>query len=139
MVNKIPQLWIDALDSDPSFMETLLTKDKEIMFNFAIASNAIKNGKYRNNPRAQRQKLKATKNDFIDIFLYQYLKRKNTVIKIKNKLIMEYHSNFKRTKNNEYETIMKELNIILGINESESKPKCNCRNKGFGFCFCINK
>ena len=53
---------------------------------------------------------------------------------------MEY--DFKRTKINEYDLIMKELDILLGINEieleSNKKNKCNCSNVGFGFCFCID-
>jgi len=141
MVKKIPKLWIDGLDLNPSFMETLLAKDKKIMYSFGLASRAIKTGKYRNDPTKLRLKLEATKNEFIDVFLYNYLFRKNTIIKIKNKLIMEY--DFKRTKINEYESIMKELDILLGINEmdleSESNKeldKCSCRHKGFGFCFC---
>ena len=143
---KIPKLWLDGLDLNPSFMESLLSKDKEIMYNFGIASKAIKMGKYRNDPTKQRLKLEATKNEFIDCFLYKYLFRKNTIIKIKNKLIMEY--DFKRTKINEYDLIMKELDNLLGINEIELEKctvlgnskldKCNCSNKGFGFCFCIN-
>jgi len=139
---KIPKLWLDGLDLNPSFMETLLSKDKKIMYSFGLASRAIKTGKYRNDPTKLRLKLEATKNEFIDVFLYKYLFRKNTIIKIKNKLIMEY--DFKRTKMNEYESIIKDLDILLGINEmdleSESNKeldKCSCRNKGFGFCFCI--
>ncbi len=135
MQKKIPKLWIDGLDLNPSFMETLLTKDKEIMFHYQIAKTAIKNGKYKNDRLKQRLKLEATKNEFIDTFLYKYLKRKNTIIKIKNKLIMEY--NFKRTKINEYELIMKELDSLLEIPTKKiEKAKCNCKNKGFGFCFC---
>ena len=141
---KIPKLWLDGLDLNPSFMESLLSKDKEIMYNFGIASKAIKMGKYRNDPTKQRLKLEATKNEFIDCFLYKYLFRKNTIIKIKNKLIMEY--DFKRTKINEYDLIMKELDILLEINETEKlinkiekkKYNCNCHTKGFGFCFCID-
>ena len=134
---QIPKLWIDGLDLNPSFMETLLAKDKEIMFHYQIAKTAIKNGKYKNDRLKQRLKLEATKNEFIDTFLYKYLKRKNTIIKIKNKLIMEY--NFKRTKINEYELIMKELDSLLEIptkTKKIEKAKCNCKNKGFGFCFC---
>ena len=132
---KIPKLWLDGLDLNPSFMETLLAKDKKIMYSFGLASRAIKTGKYRNDPTKQRLKLEATKNEFIDVFLYNYLFRKNTIIKIKNKLIMEY--DFKRTKINEYELIMKELDILLEIPTNKiEKPKCNCKNKGFGFCFC---
>lgn len=141
---KIPKLWLDGLDLNPSFMESLLSKDKEIMYNYGIASRAIKMGKYRNDPTKQRLKLEATKNEFIDCFLYKYLFRKNTIIKIKNKLIMEY--DFKRTKINEYDLIMKELDILLEINETEKlinkiekkKYNCNCHTKGFGFCFCID-
>ena len=136
MVKKIPKLWIDGLDLNPSFMETLLSKDKKIMYSFGLASRAIKNGKYRNDLTKQRLKLAATKNEFIDCFLYNYLFRKNTIIKIKNKLIMEYDFS-KRTKINEYELIMKELDSLL-ISNPNPRPKindCQCRSIGMGFCF----
>jgi len=145
MVKKIPKLWLDGLDLNPSFMESLLLKDNKIMYSFGLASRAIKY-KYSNDPTKLRLKLAATKNEFIDLFLYNYLFRKNTIIKIKNKLIMEY--DFKRSKINEYDLIMKELDIILGIdkieleidkNNEKDKSKCTCSKKGFGFCFCRNK
>lgn len=128
--NNVPKLWIESLDVDPSFMEDLLKQDNKIMYSYGLAVAAIKSGKYRNDPRKQRMKMAATKNDFIDLFIYNYLKRKNTVIKIKNKLIIEYDFS-KRTKENEYELIMKELDSLL---ISTQKP-CQCRNIGMGFCF----
>jgi hypothetical protein len=128
--NNVPKLWIESLDVDPSFMEDLLRQDNKIMYSYGLAVAAIKSGKYRNDPRKQRMKMAATKNDFIDLFIYNYLKRKSTVIKIKNKLIMEYDFS-KRTKKNEYELIMKELDSLLISNQ---KP-CQCRNIGMGFCF----
>jgi hypothetical protein len=129
--NNVPKLWIESLDVDPSFMEKLLKKDNKIMYSYGLAVAAIKSGKYRNDPRKQRMKMAATKNDFIDLFIYNYLKRKNTVIKIKNKLIMEYDFS-KRTNKNEYELIMKELDSLL---ISYPKPMCQCRKIGMGFCF----
>ena len=129
--NNVPKLWIESLDVDPSFMQELLKQDNKIMYSYGLAVAAIKSGKYRNDPRMQRMKMAATKNDFIDLFIYNYLKRKNTVIKIKNKLIMEYDFS-KRTKENEYELIMKELDSLL-----ISYPNvCQCRSKAMGFCFC---
>jgi bisphosphoglycerate-independent phosphoglycerate mutase (AlkP superfamily) len=128
--NNVPKLWIDSLDVDPSFMEDLLKKDTKIMYSYGVAVAAIKSGKYRNDPRKQRMKMAATKNDFIDLFIYKYLKRKNTVIKIKNKLIIEYDFN-KRTKENEYQLIMKELDSLLISNQKS----CQCRNIAMGFCF----
>ena len=144
--SKIPKLWVEGLDLNPTFMEELLKKDKKIMYHYGIATHAIKTGKYRNDKFKQRLKLEATKNEFIEAFLYKYLKRKNTIINIKNKLIMEFNFNFKRTKKiDEYEVLMKELDILLEINETEKlinqiekKNKCNCHTKGFGFCFCID-
>jgi hypothetical protein len=130
--NNVPKLWIESLDVDPSFMQELLKQDNKIMYSYGLAVAAIKSGKYRNDPRMQRLKMAATKNDFIDLFIYNYLKRKNTVIKIKNKLIMEYDFS-KRTNKNEYELIMKELDSLL---ISYPKPMCQCRTIGMGFCFC---
>ena len=134
--NNVPKLWIESLDVDPSFMEELLKQDNKIMYSYGLAVAAIKRGKYRNDPRKQRMKMAATKNDFIDLFIYNYLKRKNTVIKIKNKLIMEYDFN-KRTKENEYELIMKELDCLLISNQKPMSKinECQCRNIGMGFCF----
>ena len=129
--NQVPKLWIESLDVDPSFMEDLLKQDNKIMYSYGLAVAAIKRGKYRNDRRKQRMKMAATKNDFIDLFIYNYLKRKNTVIKIKNKLIMEYDFS-KRTKENEYELIMKELDSLLISNLNP----CQCRNIAMGFCFC---
>ena len=126
----VPKLWIESLDVDPSFMEDLLKQDNKIMYSYGLAVASIKSGKYRNDPRKQRMKMAATKNDFIDLFIYNYLKRKNTVIKIKNKLIMEYDFS-KRTKENEYELIMKELDSLLISNQNP----CQCRNIAMGFCF----
>ena len=88
------------------FLQEEIKKDKTIMNNFGIATLAIKNGKYKNNKLKQRLKLEATKNQFIDIFLLKFLKRKKIVINIKNKIINDY---FKL----DYDEIMKELDKLI--------------------------
>jgi hypothetical protein len=118
----IPNLWIQSLDFDPSFLQELLKNDFEIMKSFQIASLAINHGKYKNNKLKKRLKLSALKNQFIDIFLLKFLKRKNIIINIIVKSIKEYWLD-------DYDRVMEQLDKLL------ITPKCNCRNKGFGFCF----
>ena len=126
-LNNIPKLWQDGLDIDEEMFSNLLAKDKEVMYCFGLASAAVKTGKHRNSPAMVRMKIKAIKNEYIDAFLYSYLKKKDITIKLKNKLILEYYPKYKR---NQYESIIKELDSLL------ISPKCNCSNVGFGFCFC---
>jgi len=118
----IKKLWIDSLDFDPTFLQELLKKDNQIMKSFQIASLSIKLGKYKNNKIKQKLKLSALKNEFIDIFLLKFLKRKNIIINIIVKSIKEYWKD-------DYNRIMEELDKLI------ITPKCSCRNKGFGFCF----
>ena len=118
---EIQQLSIDhGLEK---YLQESIKEDKKIMYNFGLASHAIKNGKYKNDKLKQRLKLEAIKNEFIDIFLFKFLKRKEIIINIKNNCIINY---FKY----DYDEIMKELDKLI------IKPKCNCKNIGFGFCFC---
>ena len=107
------------------YLQESIKKDKTIMYNFGIASYAIKKGKYKNDKLKQRLKLDATKNQFIDSFLLKFLKRKEIIINIKNNCIINY---FKY----DYDEIMEELDRLI---IKPTKPKCNCRNIGFGFCF----
>lgn len=126
-LNNIPKLWEDAIDVEPEFFETLLTRDREIMYCFGLATAAVRVGKNSHNPALVRMKIKAIKNEYIDAFLWTYLKKKDVIIKLKNKLILEYYPQYKR---NEYDRIIKELDSLI------ISPKCTCRSDGFGFCFC---
>lgn len=122
---------IQKLSLDPGlemFLQEDIKKDNQIMYQFGLAINAIKNGKYKNNKLKMRLKLEATKNEFIDIFLLKFLKRKEIIINIKNNCIINY---FKY----DYDKIMKELDELL-IKPVPIIPKCDCRTIGFGFCFC---
>jgi len=110
------------------YLQESIKKDKTIMYNFGIASYAIKKGKYKNDKLKQRLKLDATKNQFIDSFLLKFLKRKEIIINIKNNCIINY---FKY----DYDEIMEELDRLIIKPTVPAKPKCNCRNIGFGFCF----
>jgi hypothetical protein len=118
----IKKLWLDSLDFDPTFLQELLKNDFEIMKSFHIASLSINQGKYKNNKLKKRLKLAALKNEFIDIFLLKFLKRKNIIIKIIVKSIKEYWLD-------DYDRVMDQLDKLL------ITPKCSCHNKGFGFCF----
>lgn len=126
-LNSIPKLWKDSLDLSEEFFSTLLSKDKEIMYCFSLATAAVKVGKHSHNPAMVRRKIKAIKNEYIEAFLYTYLKKKDIIIKLKNNMILNYS---KRSKINEYESIMKELDSLL------ITPKCTCSQESFGFCFC---
>lgn len=108
------------------YLQESIKKDKKIMYNFGLSAHAIKNGKYKNDKLKQRLKLEATKNEFVDIFLFKFLKRKEIIINIKNNCIINY---FKY----DYDDIMEQLDKLI---IKPTVPKCNCKNIGFGFCFC---
>ena len=134
MLNKF---WIQGLDLDNDYLEQLLKNDKKYMCLFNLSVQAIKRGRCKN----PRLKILSVKREFYESFLCEFLKRKHTIIKIKNKLIMDSFEN-KRTKKNEYNEIMKELDLLLNVGQPKPKPipliisSCNCRQIGFGLCFC---
>ena len=123
---------------------------KKTNYSFGIATLAIKTGKYRNNKLKQRMKLEATKNEFIDSKLTEWVYRINTIVKIKNKLIIDYFKSLLVVIVDPYESLMIELDKLLfstdkSNNKSNNKSNrkniivrksCDCRNIGFGFCFC---
>jgi len=137
----INKLWVDSLPLDPSFLEDLLKLDNNIMGSFAISSLAIKKTpKYRKSKMLMNMKLKALKDNYIECFLTQYLKRKNIVISLKNKLILDYYSDKNKIKScslYDYDSIMAELDLLIKPEYKKviSPKKCNCRSIGFGFCF----
>ena len=133
----IKKIWVDSLPLDPSFLEDLLKLDENIMASFAVASLAIKNTpKYKKSKMLMNMKLRALKENYIECFLAQYLKRKNIVISLKNKLVLEYYSNKNKDKY-DYESIMSELDSLIKPEYKKviSPIKCKCRSIGFGFCF----
>jgi len=139
----INKIWVDSLPLDPSFLEDLLKLDSNIMSSFAISSLAIKNTpKYRKSKMLMNMKLRALKDNYIECFLAQYLKRKNIVISLKNKLILDYYSDKNKitysSSVNDYESIMAELDLLIKPEYKKviSPIKCKCRSIGFGFCFC---
>ena len=140
----IKKIWVDSLPLDPSFLEDLLKLDENIMASFAVASLAIKNTpKYKNSKMLMNMKLRALKDNYIECFLAQYLKRKNIVISLKNKLVLDYYSDKNLITSSfsayDYDSIMAELDSLIKP-EYKRKitpvKKCNCRSIGFGFCFC---
>lgn len=137
----INKIWVDSLPLDPSFLEDLLKLDKNIMSSFAISSLAIKNTpKYKNSKMLMNMKLRALKDNYIECFLAQYLKRKNIVISLKNKLVLDYYSDKIKITSSpyDYESIMAELDLLIKPEYKRviSPIKCKCRSIGFGFCFC---
>ena len=138
----INKLWVESLPLDPSFLEDLLKLDENIMASFAVASHAIKNTpKYRKSKMLMNMKLRALKDNYIECFLSQYLKRKNIVISLKNKLVLEYYSNKKKNTScadkYDYDSIMAELDSLIKPEYKKviSPIKCSGRSIGFGFCF----
>ena len=104
----VPKLWIDGLDLETDWIESQIQSDREIMKNFGIASYAIKNGKYKGNKQLIRMKLEATRNEFMDCFLVNFLKKKSIVVKI----IVDSVKNYWKRKNS-YEGIMEELDKMI--------------------------
>lgn len=93
------------------FLEEQIKNDKKIMMEFGVATHFIKQ-KYKNSKIKQKLKLEATKNLIIDNFLFKFLKRKEIVINIKNKMIKDYFKK-KEKCSNEYDDIMRRLDLIL--------------------------
>jgi hypothetical protein len=88
-------LLIQSLDLNAEWANTLLQKDKKIMKEYRLAILAIKNGKYKNNKKLQEMKIKATKNDFTEIFISRFLMKKSIIIKIITDSVKEYFNNNK--------------------------------------------
>jgi len=136
MLNKY---WIQGLDLDNDYLEELLKNDKKYMCLFNLSIQAIKKGRCKN----PRLKILSVKKEFYESFLCEFLKRKHTIIKIKNKLIMDvFEKKNKRTKKIEYDKLIKDLDLLLNVGQPKPKPipliisSCNCRQIGFGLCFC---
>lgn len=106
--NRLPSHLINSLDLDPSWIEGQLQQDKKIMYNFGIATNAIRNGKYKGNPLKQRLKMSAVKSEFIDCFLYRFLTKKRIIVDIIVSLVKDYWVNF-----NSYDNVMERLDEML--------------------------
>ena len=122
---KIPKLWIDSLDLDPLSISQMMRLDKKLMYQFALKTYKKSN---------RRKSL--IKDNFIDIFLYEFLKRKNITIKLINNMILNYHKNKKKVEYN-YNELMEELDKLIWKDTKIIKNYCNC-NKGDLFCFCID-
>lgn len=105
---------MQSLPKDPEFIQTLLLNDKEIMKLYGLSAYAIKTGKYRDNKQKQKLKLLAIKNEFSENFLIKFLKRKEIIIKILNKSILDY---FKSSTYSDisYKKIMMDLDNLLNI------------------------
>jgi hypothetical protein len=139
----IKKLWVESLPLETSFLEDLLKLDNNIMSSFGVASLAVKNTpKYKKSKMLMNMKLRALKENYIECFLAQYLKRKNVVISLKNKLILDYYSNKNKINTScadkyDYDSIMAELDSLIKPEYKKviSPIKCSCRSIGFGFCF----
>jgi len=127
----LPKYLFDSLPLETNWIEELIRQDKKIMESFAIASYAIKNGKYKYDKRRQRLKLKATKDEFTELYLVKFLKKKSIIVSIIVDSIKDYWKN----QPSDYDKLIAELDLILAT-PIDSPPSCNCRNIGFSFCFC---
>ncbi len=124
-----PSIWLQSVPNYLfEYIGELAGEDSYNLKQLGICKYAIENGKYRNNPRKIRMKLRAVQRQLSDTYLYNFLKKRNIIINLIVKKVSEYWK-----KKNSYENIMKELDKLI------IKPTCNCRNKGFGFCFCKDK
>jgi hypothetical protein len=102
--------------------------NEKIMKAFAIKKKKIADAQNISKVK-KRLKMEVIKNQYMDLFLVDFLKKKSVVIKIKNKLVLDYfrknqsvlHSNNSivtpliksSQKKAEYDTIMKELDELL--------------------------
>jgi len=132
-----PDLWIKSMPEYLyQYVLDLASNDDYTLRQLGIVKQSVRNGKYSNNPRKQRLKLTATQNQLCDVFLYNFLKKRNIMIKLITAGVGTYWKN-----KNSYENIMAELDKLI-IPEYSKKfqniPKCNCRDKAFGLCFCMN-
>jgi len=126
-----PDLWIKSLpDYLFKYIGELAGEDKYNLEQLGKCKFAVENGKYRNNSRKQRMKLKAVQRQLSDGYLYNFLKKRNIVINLIVINIAEYWK-----KKNSYEGIMEELDKLIIV----KKSTCNCRNIEFGLCFCRDK
>jgi len=124
-----PSLWISSLPNYLfEYVGELAGQDDYNLLQLQKCKYAIQHGKYRNNPRKQRMKLRAVQRQLSDAYLYNFLKKRNIVISIIVQNISEYWK-----EKNSYENIMSELDKLI------IKPSCNCRNIDFGLCFCTDK
>ena len=126
---KVPKLWIDSLDLETDWIEGQITANKEIMASFSVMAKKCK--LLSQSKRKERMRLTVLKNQYMDMFLIDFLKKKSIVISIKNKLVLDYfrkkeprfsltlsscHINkkpFSKTSPTEFDSIMKELNDLL--------------------------
>ena len=92
--NQLPKYLINSLDLDPSWIQLQIKNDKKIMYDYGIATDAIRNGKYRGNSLKQRLKMSAVKSEFIDCFLFKFLYKKKIIVDIIVSLVKEYWINF---------------------------------------------
>jgi len=132
----LPKYLVDSLPIETNWIEELIRQDNELMKSFAIASYAIKNGKYKYDKRRQRLKLKAIKDEFTELYLVKFLKKKSIIVSIIVDSIKDYWKN----QPSEYDKLMAELDLILAtpLENEGNIISCNCRGIGFGFCFCKN-
>ena len=122
----VPDLWVYSLP--PYLFEyvgELAATDDYNLTQLGKCKYAIENGKYKNNPRKQRMKLKALQRQLSDCYLYNFLKKRNIIISLICHNLSEYWKH-----KNSYENIMSELDKLI------IKHTCDCRQKGFGLCFC---
>ncbi len=131
-VIEIPPMWCKVT---PSYIYEWLVEDiktnKHLMKSFGEKCVMIMD-KYPNK-REQRKKLIKLQSYFQDLHCYEFMFRRQIMMNIIRKSIIDYHK-----EKNSYENIMEELNKMLWKKEEKVIEKflCDCRSKGYGLCFC---
>jgi hypothetical protein len=115
---RIPKIWVDSLDLEVDWIVSQIRDNDKIMKAFAISTKKIAEDKNISKVK-KRLRMEVIKNEYMDLFLVDFLKKKSIVIKIKNKLVLDYFIMKERknqsvhSKKDDFDSIMKELDELL--------------------------
>lgn len=120
---RIPKIWVDSLDLEVDWIVSQIRDDDNLMRAFGISAKRIANQE--NSKTRRRLRMEVIKNQYMDMFLVKFLKKKSIVIKIKNKLVLDYFRKNQSVlsnslplikssqKKDDFDSIMKELDELL--------------------------
>jgi hypothetical protein len=115
-----------------------LKNNHKIMTLYQITIKSVQaSGRYTDKTKFKRKR-EAIKNEFVDTYLNNIIKRIQIIINIKNQIIIDFNKNNKKLKPVKdiiYNKLLDELDSLL----DKSVCLINCRKKNFGFCFCKDK
>lgn len=152
----IERYLIDTNNFCPMLVSEWVKRDDKIMKEYGVCVMAIKHTpKYKTSKQRQR-KLKATKIEFMDLYVIRLIRQKIIKTNIINDSIKDYFQKIKpivKTHDLSFDELMMELDEILNEPLSPQPPQeeqyskvssqilslhsCNCSLEGFGFCFCV--